>query len=239
MIKMVFFDIGDVLFDEDMQHRWFFHTLLATLRKHGKDVLWDEWNATRIALATAGPNPAKAMRGAVAAYCDTSDEAVRVWKESEEQYLQMRAPRQYGLLLDGVTPVLENLSQDFRLGVIANQQTAVLGSFSDYGIAHLFDVIVISEIVGLYKPDPAIFQYGLDQAGVAASEVIYVGDRADNDVAPAKAMGMKTIRFHRGVHYGLYNPDDPAQTADITIFDVSEMADAVRRLASEGEGNEP
>ena len=233
MIKMVFFDVGDVLFDEDQQHRWFFHTLLATLRKHGKDVLWDDWNATRIALATAGPNPAKAMRGAVAAYCAGDDEAKQVWREAEEQYHQMRAPRQYGLLLDGVTPVLQDLRRDFRLGVIANQQTAVLESFSDYGIAGLFDVIVISEIVGLYKPDPAIFQYGLDQAGVAAAEVIYVGDRADNDVAPAKALGMKTIRFHRGVHYGLYNPDDPAQTADLTIFDVSEMAAAVRRLAAE------
>ncbi|BDI28562.1 haloacid dehalogenase [Capsulimonas corticalis] len=233
MIKMVFFDIGDVLFDEDQQHRWFFHTLLATLRKHGKDVLWDEWNATRIALATAGPNPAKAMRGAVTAYCVDEEESRRIWKEAEEQYHQMRAPRKYGLLLDGVTPALQDLRRDFRLGVVANQHSEVLESFSDYGIAGLFDVIVISEMVGLFKPDPAIFQYGLDQAGVSASEAIFVGDRADNDVAPAKALGMKTIRFHRGVHYGLYNPDDPAQTADITIFDVSELAGAVRRLAVE------
>ena len=59
--KFIFFDIGDVIFDENAQHQWLFHQLLLTLRAHGKDVLWDDFNATRKRLAAEGPNPEAAI----------------------------------------------------------------------------------------------------------------------------------------------------------------------------------
>ncbi len=74
-------------------------------------------------------------------------------------------------------------------------------------------MIVISEIVHLFKPDPAIFQCGLEQGKVMPAEAIFVGDRPDNDIGPAKAAGMKTVRFKRGIQYTLLQPDDPALTA--------------------------
>lgn len=232
MIQMVFFDIGDVLFDEDVPHLWLFHTLLLTLRAHGKSVLWDAWNATRKRLAAQGPNPEAAIKGALAVYCANESETETLWHEARAVYEQMRKPRPFGLLLDNITPVLQDLKRDFRLGIIANQHPPALRALADYGIAGLFDVVVISEIVHLFKPDPAIFQYGLDQAGIVANEAIFVGDRPDNDVQPAKSLGMKTVRFRRGVQYPLYNPDDPAMIADTTIGDVSELAQAARQLAA-------
>ena len=42
---------------------------------------------------------------------------------------------------------------------------------------------------------------------------------------------MKTVRFKRGVQYTLYNPTDPALTADETVTDVCGLAAAVRRVA--------
>ena len=234
MVKMVFFDIGDVLFDEDVQHQWLFHTTLLTLRELGKTVSWDEWNATRKRLAAAGPNPERAIKGALSYYCTDEAEADALWHDVRERYNAMRQVRPYGFLLDGITPVLEDLRRDFRLGIIANQHPPVAQAIADYGIAPLFEIIVISEIVDLFKPDPAIFQYGLAAAGITADEAIFVGDRADNDVAPAKALGMKTVRFKRGIHYTLYNPNDPAMIADETVPDVSELAGAVRRVAGSG-----
>ncbi len=229
---MIFFDIGDVLFDEDVPHLWLFHTLLLTLRAHGKDVLWDDWNATRKRLTAQGPNPEAAIKAALSAYCTNQSEAEVLWHQARMVYEQMRKPRPFGLLLDNITPVLQDLKRDFRLGIIANQHPPVEQALADYGIASLFDVVVISEIVHLFKPDPAIFQYGLDQAGITAGEAIFVGDRPDNDVQPARSLGMKTIRFRRGVQYTLYNPEDPAMIADTTISDVSQLAQAVRQLAA-------
>ena len=126
--------------------------------------------------------------------------------------------------LTAMTPVLEDLRRDFRLGVIANQQTAVLGSFSDYGVAHLFDVIVISEIGrDYYKPDPAIFEYGLNQAGVAASRGDLCRGPGGQRRQAGQGDGHEDDPFpSRGTLWIVYDPDDPAQTADITIYDVSE-----------------
>jgi len=231
MVKFVFFDIGDVLFDENAQHQWLFHALLLTLRAHGKNVLWDDFNATRQQLAALGPNPEAAIKGSLAAYCTNVSEAEVLWHEARDQYQQMRKPRPYGTLLDGITPVLQDLRKDFQLGIIANQHPPVAQAIENYGISFLFDVIVISEIVHLFKPDPAIFQYGLTKAGISPQEAIFVGDRPDNDVGPAKAAGMKTIRFKRGIQYIHFNPADPALIADATITDVAELADAVRKLA--------
>ena len=93
-------------------------------------------------------------------------------------------------------------------------------------------MVVISEIVHLFKPDPAIFQYGLTEAKIAPEAAVFVGDRPDNDIGPAKAAGMKTVRFKRGMQYTLYNPDDPALIADETVETVAELAEAVRRVAN-------
>jgi HAD superfamily hydrolase (TIGR01509 family) len=229
--QWVFFDIGDVLFNEDQQHLWLFHTLLLTLRAHGKAVFWDDFNAKRKELAAQGPNPEAAIKGTLAAYCANDSETEVLWHEARSQYEQMRKPRPFGLLLDGITPVLQDLKRDFHLGIIANQHPPVKQAIENYGIASLFDVIVISEIVHLFKPDPAIFQYGLKEAGITPPEAVFVGDRPDNDVGPAKAAGMKTVRFQRGVQYTLYNPSDSALTADETVTDVADLAAAVRRAA--------
>lgn len=230
-IQWIFFDIGDVLFDEDMPHLWLFHTLLLTLRAHGKNVLWDDWDAKRRELAARGPNPEAAIKGALAAYCVNDSETEVLWHEARSVYEQMRKPRPYGLLLNGITPVLQDLRRDFRLGIIANQHPPVEKAIADYGIAGLFDIIVISEIVHLFKPDPAIFQVALDRAEISASEAVFVGDRPDNDIFPAKKLGMKTVRFKRGVQYPLFNPADAAMTADETVTDVLDLAAAVRRVA--------
>ena len=231
MVKFIFFDIGDVLFDENAQHQWLFHNLLLTLRERKKSVLWDDFNATRKALTAAGPNPEAAIKKTLAFYCANDSETETLWHEARDVYQQMRKPRPYGQLLDGITPVLQDLRQDFQLGIIANQHPQIQGAIDNYGIAGLFDVIVISETVCLFKPDPAIFQYGLDQAQIAPQEAVFVGDRPDNDIGPAKAAGMKTVRFKRGIQYTLYNPVDPAMIADETVMDVSELAAAVRRVA--------
>jgi HAD superfamily hydrolase (TIGR01549 family) len=230
--KFIFFDIGDVLFDENAQHQWLFHQLLLTLRAHGKDVLWDDFNATRKRLTALGPNPEAAIKGSLAFYCTNTSETEVLWHEARDLYQQMRKPRPFGQLLDGITPALMDLKQDFQLGIIANQHPEVFQAIADYGIAGLFQVIVISEIVHLFKPDPAIFQYGISKAGITPEEAVFVGDRPDNDIGPAKAIGMKTVRFKRGMQYTLYNPADPALTADETVEDVSELAGAVRRVAS-------
>jgi FMN phosphatase YigB (HAD superfamily) len=53
-----------------------------------------------------------------------------------------------------------------------------------------------------------------------------VGDRIDNDIAPAKALGMSTIRFRTGRHRR-QKPRSPAEMPDAEVTDVQELEAAI------------
>ena len=228
-IKWVFFDIGDVLFDEDAPHLYYFHTLLLAMRRNGIEVTWDEYHA-RIQ-ACVREVPATAITDACRCY--VKDDALwkKIYQEGRGVYEAVRKPRPYGLLLDDITPVVQELRKEFRLGIIANQHAEILQALDDYGIGPLFDIKVIDEIVGVAKPDPAIFHLALKQADCAPNEAIMVGDRPDNDVAPAKSVGMATVRFRRGLLYALYDPRREEERADIVVRELPRLIPAIRHLA--------
>jgi putative hydrolase of the HAD superfamily len=61
----------------------------------------------------------------------------------------------------------------------------------------LFPVIVVSEEVDAWKPDPRIFEIALERSGVAAGDAIYVGDSAEHDVPGAHAAGLRAVWVNR------------------------------------------
>ncbi|MFE2850101.1 HAD-IA family hydrolase [Streptomyces lavendulae] len=70
-----------------------------------------------------------------------------------------------------------------------------LDPFNPYrhaGIWDLFDVHVVSELVGLAKPDPAIYELTLSRMGLAPAECVFVDDHAVN-LPPAAALGITTV----------------------------------------------
>ncbi|MGW9990382.1 putative hydrolase of the HAD superfamily [Staphylococcus hominis] len=92
---------------------------------------------------------------------------------------------------------LEKLSEhDYLLGVIANGKSKIK-QFRIYslGIEHVINYLSTSETVGYRKPHPRIFEDMINQLGVLPEEIMYVGDDALNDVAPARAMGMVSVWY--------------------------------------------
>lgn len=64
------------------------------------------------------------------------------------------------------------------------------------GLLHLFDDATFSDEVGYYKPDRRIFERALAGLGVKSfTRAVHVGDRRRTDVAGARAVGMKTVRY--------------------------------------------
>jgi FMN phosphatase YigB (HAD superfamily) len=59
-------------------------------------------------------------------------------------------------------------------------------------------VCIASAEVGLEKPDPAIFDLALREAGCGASDAVMIGDRLDNGIRPARILGWKTVRVLQG-----------------------------------------
>lgn len=232
-VRWVFWDVGDVLFDETPPHRLEHHTALAVLRKHGKDVYWDEYDARRIeTVRNATGSLAPTMEDTLASFCDSEEEAKALWRETRDIYEEIRAPRPYGVLLDGIQPMLQRLKSLFRMGVIADQHPPCRDALLNYGLGETLEVIVLSEIIGIKKPDPAIYVAGLERAGCNPEEALYVGDRPDVDTAPAKALGMRTIRFQRGCHYAWAEPRCEAEIADITVRDLNSLEWTLRAFAA-------
>lgn len=229
-LEWVFFDIGDVLFDEDAPHMLYFHTILQTMRKNGIAVEWDIFHAQ--ILQSVRIEPSHAVQVATQHFIPDQAESDRVYHEGRMIYEEIRKPRPYGVLLNDFTPVLQEMKKEFRLGIIANQHAEVLTALEDYGIASLFDIKLIDEVVGVSKPAPAIFRMALDQAGCAPESALMVGDRPDTDIGPANTLGMRTLRFRRGLLYSHIDPKTESEHAELMVTCVSRILPAVRQIAA-------
>jgi putative hydrolase of the HAD superfamily len=96
-------------------------------------------------------------------------------------------------------PLLERLAARFALAVVSNfdYTPTALGILDDAGVTHLFRTIVVSDAVGWRKPRREIFDVALREIGVAPAAALFVGDRADIDVAGAHAVGMPVAWINR------------------------------------------
>ena len=97
-------------------------------------------------------------------------------------------------------PVLENLSRNYIIGLVSNfdHPRHVRKCLSEYRLDNFLDTIVVSAEVGVKKPDPKIFDKALKDTNIRATEVIYIGDTAD-DITAAKAADMHSVLIQRKV----------------------------------------
>ncbi len=218
-LEVVFLDIGGVMYDD----RVYRDALLAALRELGAAVteadfglaydecrrLQDGSFKERLAVRFLGPG-------------------------TDVDEVERRASRHWlyppGSLEPDVAPTLEALRvAGYRLGVIANQPSAVRDALERDGILSAFDVWVVSEDLGVDKPDPRIFAHAVAEAAAEPEACAMVGDRLDYDVRPARAAGMRAVWVLRGEA-----PDDPTleqlAQADVAIRDLSELPGALERL---------
>jgi putative hydrolase of the HAD superfamily len=80
-----------------------------------------------------------------------------------------------------------------RLGVLSNFDQRLHGVLAGLGLDAYFDTVVLPAAAGAAKPDRAIFDAALERLGVAAARALYVGDRAEEDVAGATRAGLHVL----------------------------------------------
>lgn len=105
-------------------------------------------------------------------------------------------------LFDDVLPALDHLrGRGLRLGLISNFERWLEELLVELEVGHLFDVVTISGVAGVEKPDRAIYELALHNAGIEPHEAVHVGDSPDMDMEPADAIGMKVVLLDRGGRY--------------------------------------
>lgn len=212
-VRWLFFDLGYTLINEDGAAMGRLAQVSDSLRQRGVEASVDGLRAAlEAASARFDPNP---FRSLLLAFTD--DEDVIAFVRSSGRY-----PKELESPYPQAQRLLERLAGQYKLGVIANQPPGTVERLERYEMAHYFDVCVSSGDIGVSKPDPAIFHLALEQAGCVPTESVMIGDRLDNDVLPAKALGFQTVRVLQGPHR-FQQPRDGAETPDATVADLDEL----------------
>ncbi len=116
--------------------------------------------------------------------------------ESQRQQLAMPIAQQgYDVVLKTLTitrPVVEELSQRYPLVLVSNFYGNIHTILEDFRLASLFTTVIESAIVGVRKPNPQIFQLGLDALQLPAESTLVVGDSFTKDILPAHTLHCQT-----------------------------------------------
>ena len=109
----------------------------------------------------------------------------------------------YAVMNPGARDTIVNLRQQgVRTGIVTNGNDRVQNAKIDsIGIRDLMDTIVISEDVGLRKPEVAIFEVATVNVGVEAGESLFVGDNPEVDIVGAANAGLQTAWFRNGMDW--------------------------------------
>jgi putative hydrolase of the HAD superfamily len=92
------------------------------------------------------------------------------------------------------TSVLEALrARGLVLGVVSNADGRIAGDLAKNGLGTHFETVIDSHVVGVEKPDPAIFHLALAALGMTAAESLYVGDVFGIDVVGARRAGLDAV----------------------------------------------
>lgn len=115
--------------------------------------------------------------------------------------------------------ILTALKQRYPMVLVSNFYGNVQAVLADFGLLEFFDDIIESAVVGVRKPDPAIFGLGVDKLGIDAANIVVIGDSHSKDIVPASKNGCQTI-WLKGIGWG---DDEPNATADCIITDFMEL----------------
>ena len=98
---------------------------------------------------------------------------------------------------DAVATVRALKQAGHRLGVVSNAEGRVERDLDGAGYAGLFDTVVDSHLVGVEKPDPAIFRIALERMRVDPETTVFLGDVPAVDIAGARAAGLTAVLLDR------------------------------------------
>ena len=216
-IQWVFFDVGYTLINED-------------------EAAWDRVLQIQQGLARRGVVvTSEQVKGAVErAASDQArspvSRAIARLSGSKELSSRLRAEFPWRKDLEKPYPdairVVSGLSESYKLGIIANQSPGTETRLEKWGLLRFMSLVVASAEVGLAKPDPAIFEFAIERAGSTPEKTVMIGDRIDNDIAPANWLGWKTVRVKQGLSAGQV-PIDQTQAPDFEVNQLDEVLEVL------------
>lgn len=121
--------------------------------------------------------------------------------------------------IETARPVIAALADRYPLVLVSNFYGNIESVLQDFQLEVYFNSIIESALVGIRKPNPAIFSLGVEKLNLKAEKVVVIGDSYDKDIVPATSIGCKTI-WLKNIGWEAYKG---SETADIVISDFTEL----------------
>ena len=214
-VKFIFFDLGWTLINETAVHRKRAHRLIPAIKEQGVTITEDEFFNLCYEVSRCYP---KSMILAALTELGIDNENAKQISQSFPYFPFNEAEKLY----DGVPEMLEYLSANYPLGVIANQSPGTEARLKYFGLLDYFSAVLASPELGLSKPDLNIFHEAARQASCLSNELCMVGDRLDNDIRPANQLGWTTVRMLKGFAR-TQKPRDDLDNPDLTVEDITQL----------------
>ena len=121
--------------------------------------------------------------------------------------------------LDANRETLKALRRRFRIGVVSNFYGNLDRILQEAGMMKMINSITDSSQVGIFKPQPGIFEAALDGLGVPPAAAAMVGDSPEKDCVPAHRLGLTTVWYRAGG----WGEGRHCASADYTIASFGEL----------------
>ncbi|WP_256003141.1 YjjG family noncanonical pyrimidine nucleotidase [Pedobacter deserti] len=205
MIRHIFFDLDHTLWDFDRNARETLSELYASYKLHTLGVeccetfiqtytennhkLWADYHLGKISKDTLRSQRFSQTFIQLGIHPD------QIPPQFEDDYVRITPTKTN--LFAGAEKVLTYLRQKYKLHIISNGfKESTLIKLEVCRLNPYFDNIIISEDAGVNKPDRAIFEFALRNAGAQKQECIMIGDSIEADIRGAQDFGMKAIFFN-------------------------------------------
>ena len=194
MIQAVLFDLDNTLLDRDAAFRryaeYFYHAHPVVGRTHTLEQAADRL----IAFDEGGNRPKE----------DVFADVLREWPDLHRTVHEMIAAfwarfPSYFALDEPTAHLLRDLSaHGIPYGVVTNGAATQFDKMRASGLDRWVHTVVVSDLIGVAKPDPRIFHEALSRVQQDLQRTLFVGDNPEADIRGAQAVGMRTAWIHRG-----------------------------------------
>ena len=205
MIKTVFFDLDNTLYDFDLFHEVGMNAVLGYIKEHlgmkKKDARALIDTCTKGLYERLGENSSAPHNRLIRFQTMLEAGSFPIFPHAKAMAeIYWKSMIEASVPYDGIIEFLTEIkAAGLKVGIATNMTSYVQFIKLDHlGVSPYVDYVITSELCGYEKPDPHFFAYCLETADCLSSECVMIGDSVEYDIKGAQAVGIRGILYTRG-----------------------------------------
>jgi len=185
-IEIIFFDVGNVIFyDYPSQSLYYYYIYEILKDKIGITI--DDFFKQRIEILKKGINDWINYWGNKELQSEWRVLNEKAWGDVLTDWENISIPIHNTFL------AIQYIAKYKKLSIIANQPKKTMSLLKRFKISQYFESIFLDQVINISKPNVEMYSYVTEYHQIDPKKCLMIGDRIDNDIYPARQIGMKTL----------------------------------------------